>query len=88
MGKIDKVGGLFSGHISSLFFSLFKIKIMKALMRTCLVLIIALVFGVSIYFIVPHLKPKNDAFAPQTPSSSVSPRLKGIFKGMGDGFSR
>tara|TARA_A200000113_G_scaffold212408_1_gene213870 strand:+ start:84 stop:269 length:186 start_codon:yes stop_codon:yes gene_type:complete len=61
---------------------------MKALMRTCLILIIALVLGLSIYFIVPHLKPKNDAFAPQTPSSSVSPRLKGIFKGMGDGFSR
>ena len=61
---------------------------MKALMRTCLALIIALFLGLSIYFIVPHLKPKNDAFAPKTPSSSVSPRLKGIFKGMGDGFSR
>tara|TARA_B100000963_G_scaffold225417_1_gene196635 strand:- start:157 stop:342 length:186 start_codon:yes stop_codon:yes gene_type:complete len=61
---------------------------MKALMRTFLILMIALILGLSIYFIVPHLKPKNDTFAPQTPSSSVSPRLKGIFKGMGDGFSR
>ncbi len=61
---------------------------MKALMRTCLILTIAPVLGLSIYFIVPRLKPKNDGFAPQIPSSSASPRLKGIFKGMGDGFSR
>tara|TARA_B100000035_G_scaffold221434_1_gene190168 strand:- start:136 stop:321 length:186 start_codon:yes stop_codon:yes gene_type:complete len=61
---------------------------MKALIRTVLIVIIAIVLGLSIYFIVPHLKPNNNAFAPQTPSSSVSPRLKGIFKGMGDGFSR
>ena len=70
------------------FFCLFYIGIMKTLMRTALIVIIALVVGLSIYFIVPHLKPNNDAYAPQTPSSTVSPRLKGIFKGMGEGFSR
>ena len=61
---------------------------MKALLRTIVVVIIILVVGLSVYLIVPYLKPDNDAFAPKTPSSTVSPRLKGIFKGMGDGFSR
>ena len=34
------------------------------------------------------LKPNNTAFAPETPSSHVSKRLKGIFKGMESGFSK
>ena len=58
------------------------------LIRTVIIFIIVLVLGVGIYFIIPKLKPNNTAFEPMTPSSSVSPRLKGIFKGMGDGFSK
>jgi hypothetical protein len=41
----------------------------------------------GIYALIPHLKPNNTAFAPETPSSHVSKRLKGIFKGMESGFS-
>ena len=70
------------------FFYLFRLGFMKVLVRTVAAAIIILLLGLSIYLIFPHLKPNNDAFAPKTPSSSVSPRLKGIFKGMGDGFSR
>lgn len=45
----------------------------------------ALVCG-GIYFAIPYLKPTNDAFAPTTPSSHVSKRLKGVFMGMKVGF--
>ena len=40
----------------------------------------------GIYFAIPYLKPTNDAFAPTTPSSYVSKRLKGVFTGMKVGF--
>ena len=45
----------------------------------------ALVCG-GIYLAIPYLKPTNDAFAPTTPSSYVSKRLKGVFTGMKVGF--
>ena len=61
--------------------------LMRVLAKTTIIAAIILALGLIIYLIVPHLKPTNDTFAPQTPSSTVSPRLKGIFKGMGDGFS-
>ena len=39
-------------------------------------------------FVAPMLKPNNTAFAPDSTSAQVSKRLKGIFKGMGEGFSQ
>ena len=61
---------------------------MNKILKVILSLFIIAIVVVGIYFFIPNLKPNNTAFAPQSPSSSVSPRLKGIFKGMGDGFSR
>ena len=52
-----------------------------------LVIIVVVVAAAGVFLLAPHLKPKNAAFAPETPSSHVSKRLKGIFKGMNDGFS-
>ena len=42
----------------------------------------------SAFLVAPMLKPNNNAFAPDSPSPQVSKRLKGIFKGMGEGFSK
>ena len=39
-------------------------------------------------FVAPMLKPNNTAFAPDSQSPQVSKRLKGIFRGMGEGFSQ
>lgn len=50
-------------------------------------LIIALlIFGLMKLY--PYLRPTNTAFAPEAPSQNVSPRLKGIFNGLGSGFSK
>ena len=54
-------------------------------------IIVIMVLGaatVGTFFIAPMLKPNNTAFAPDSPSPQVSKRLKGIFKGMGEGFSQ
>ena len=40
------------------------------------------------FLVAPMLKPNNNVFAPDSPSPQVSKRLKGIFKGMGEGFSK
>ena len=50
------------------------------------VLSLAAVVAGGIYVAIPYLKPSNDSFAPKTPSSHVSKRLKGVFSGMKQGF--
>jgi len=45
-----------------------------------------LIFGLTQLY--PYLRPNNSAFAPETPSATVSPRLKGIFNGLNSGFSK
>jgi len=57
------------------------------MLRLILVMLICMVMGLGVYILAPYLKPTNTAFAPETPSSTVSPRLKGIFSGMKQGFS-
>jgi len=57
------------------------------MLRLILVMLICMVMGLDVYILAPYLKPTNTAFAPETPSSTVSPRLKGIFSGMKQGFS-
>ncbi len=50
-----------------------------------LLVLAVLIFG--LIKIQPYLKPNNTAFAPETPSQATSPRLKGIFQGLGSSFS-
>ncbi len=52
-----------------------------------IIVILGLIAG-ALYWGAPYLKPNNNAFAPKTPSQQVSPRLKGIFSGMQEGFSK
>ena len=54
-----------------------------------MVIVIAIVAAalVGAVVVAPMLKPNNTAFGPDKPSPQVSKRLKGIFKGMGEGFS-
>ena len=54
-----------------------------------MVIVIAIVAAalVGAVVVAPMLKPNNTAFAPDKPSPQVSKRLKGILKGMGEGFS-
>ena len=61
---------------------------MRLVAKICftLLLIAGLVFGLM--KLHPYLRPNNTAFAPDTPSQTVSPRLKGIFQGLGSGFSK
>ena len=58
-----------------------------AMLRIMIVIGICVMMGAGVYFVAPYLKPTNTAFAPETPSNTVSPRLKGIFSGMKQGFS-
>ena len=51
-----------------------------------LLAIAMLIFGLMKLY--PYLRPTNTAFAPENPSQNVSPRLKGIFTGLGSGFSK
>lgn len=53
-----------------------------------IVMITVLVIAAGAFAAAPYLRPNNDAFAPETPSTHVSKRLKGIFKGMESGFSK
>jgi len=56
-------------------------------MRNLIILFLALVvIATGAVIISPYLRPNNDAFAPQQPSTHVSKRLKGIFKGMEGSF--
>ena len=54
------------------------------------VIVIMVVFAAiaGAVFVAPVLKPNNTLFAPDSPSPQVSKRLKGIFRGMGEGFSQ
>ena len=51
-----------------------------------IMLVVAAIAGAV--FVAPMLKPNNTAFAPDSSPPQVSKRLKGIFKGMGEGFSQ
>ena len=53
-----------------------------------IVVLVAAAAILGAVFGAPLLKPNTGAFAPDTPSPHVSKRLKGIFKGMGDGVSQ
>ncbi len=52
---------------------------MRMIVKTVLVVILLILVGIGIYTLIPHLKPNNTAFAPQTPSQTVSPRLMQAF---------
>ena len=58
---------------------------MKNLM--IIICLLAITSG-GVFLLAPHLKPNNTSFAPEAPSNHVSKRLKGIFNGMNDGFSK
>ena len=54
--------------------------------NTVIVIMVVVAAIAGAVFVAPMLKPNNTAFAPDNPSPQVSKRLKGIFKGMGEGF--
>ena len=56
--------------------------------NTVIVIIVVVAAIAGAVFVAPMLKPNNTAFAPDSSSPQVSKRLKGIFKGMGEGFSQ
>ena len=64
-----------------------KVSVMKKVFSVIAVIILLGLVGSGLFMLTPYLKPDNQAFAPQTPSSHVSPRLKNIFGGLNDGFS-
>ena len=58
-------------------------------MKNTVIVIMVIVAAIAgAVFVAPMLKPNNTALAPHSPSPQVSKRLKGIFKGMGEGFSQ
>ena len=56
--------------------------------NTVIVIIVVVASIAGAVFVTPMLKPNNTAFAPDSSSPQVSKRLKGIFKGMGEGLSQ
>ena len=56
--------------------------------NTVIVIMVVVAAIAGAVFVAPMLKPTNTAFAPESSSPQVSKRLKGIFKGMGEGFSQ
>ena len=56
--------------------------------NTVIVIMVVVAAIAGAVFVAPMLKPNNTSFAPDSPSPQVSKRLKGIFKGMGEGFSQ
>ncbi|MEL0197745.1 MAG: hypothetical protein VW870_11940 [Rhodobiaceae bacterium] len=56
--------------------------------NTVIVIMVVVAAITGAVFVAPMLKPNNTAFAPDSSSPQVSKRLKGIFKGMGEGFSQ
>ena len=64
-----------------------KVSVMKMVFSVIAVIILLGLVGSGLFMLTPYLKTDNQAFAPQTPSSHVSPRLKNIFGGLNDGFS-
>ena len=58
-------------------------------MKNTVVVIMVVVAAIAgAVFVAPMLKPNKTAFVPDSSSPQVSKRLKGIFKGMGEGFSQ
>ena len=58
-------------------------------MKNMVIVIMVVVAAIAgAVFVAPMLKPNNTAFATDNSSPQVSKRLKGIFKGMGEGFSQ
>ena len=58
-------------------------------MKNMVIVIMVVVAAIGgAVFVAPMLKPNNTAFAPDNPPPQVSKRLKGIFRGMGEGFSQ
>ena len=55
--------------------------------NTVIVIMVVVAAIAGAVFVAPMLKPNNTVFAPDSPPPQVSKRLKGIFKGMGEGFS-
>ena len=56
--------------------------------NTVIVIMVVVAAIAGAVFVAPMLKPNNTALAPDSPSPKVSKRLKGIFRGMGEGFSQ
>jgi len=56
--------------------------------NTVIVIMVVIAAIAGAVFVAPMLKSNNTAFAPDSPSPKVSKRLKGIFQGMGEGFSQ
>ena len=56
--------------------------------NTVIVIMVVVAAIAGAVFVAPMLKPNNTAFAPDSSLPQVSKRLKGIFKGMGEGFSK
>ena len=54
---------------------------------TVIVIMVVVAAIAGAVFVAPMLKTNNTALAPDSPSPQVSKRLKGIFRGMGEGFS-
>ena len=56
--------------------------------NTVIVIMVVVAAFAGAVFVAPMLKPKNAVFAMDSTSPQVSKRLKGIFRGMGEGFSQ
>ena len=56
--------------------------------NTVIVIMVVVAAIAGAVFVAPMLKPNKTAFAPDSLSPQVSKRLKGIFKGIGEGFSQ
>ena len=56
--------------------------------NTGIVIMVVVAAIAGAVFVAPMLKPNNTAVAPDSLSPQVSKRLKGIFRGMGEGFSQ
>ena len=56
--------------------------------NTVIIIMVAVAAIFGAVFVTPMLKLSNTAFALESPSPQVSKRLKGIFRGMGVGFSQ
>ena len=56
--------------------------------NTVIVIMVGVAAIAGAMFVAPMLKTKNAVVATDSPSPQVSKRLKGIFRGMGEGFSQ
>ena len=60
---------------------------MKTFLTILAYLLVIMGLGLGLYAIFENFRSTNKISETQVPSSNVSPRLKGIFKGLGEGFS-